>query len=531
MKLLDYLTSKKGVQQIERLTLKLEKYFKVGLKDRDAHLRLFALAPVILCFVLIAYSYNNLADLIPLWQTKPWGEGILSAKINLYLIPLILTLFTITAFLFSYLAKKFYFTYLSQILLTGGALLNTVALITVWNIVTISAKTPLKFVSLSPQTQSLLGLLGAGFLSSYLLLPRFIAWTKNRNIVTDPAKHDHPGMILTKPSSRGGGFAFSALVTLLALIFLERGPLLIGTVGAVFIAGLIGLLDDYQNTHPKSKLKKIENPVLRLLVLLPIPVVFMMIFGVVAGYINNPFDGNIDLTGISFSLFGKLVTPLPYLFTLIWTIAIMNMISWSNGVDGQFGGVAGISLLVVGLLALRLVETEPSQLTTAKLAFLASGVAFGFINHTWHPSKIMWGFGAISVGVLLSALAITSRAKIATAIMVILIPFLDGFITIFRRLLQRKNPLKGDRGHLHHLLLDRGWSPKKVAIFYWLATAVFGTIGLFSADKSTALVTLTFGGLVASVIVALNISSQFNKRKVQKTKAESKNTQTLSQLG
>ena len=530
MKLLDYLTSKKGVQQIERLTLKLEKYFKVGLKYKDAHLRLFALAPVVLCYALIAYSYNNLVDLVPLWQTKPWGEGILSTKINLYLIPLILTLFTITAFLFSYLAKKFYFTYLSQILLTGGALLNTVALITVWNIVTISAKAPLKLVSLSPQTRSLLGLLGVGFLSSYLLLPRFIAWTKNRNIVTDPAKHNHPGMILTKPSSRGGGFAFSALVTLLALVFLERGPLLIGTVGAVFIAGLIGLLDDYQNTHPKSKLKKIENPALRLLVLLPIPVIFMMVFGVVAGYINNPFDGNIDLTGISFSLFGKLITPLPYLFTLVWTIAIMNMISWSNGVDGQFGGVAGISLLVVGLLSLRLVETEPTQLTTARLAFLASGVAFGFINHTWHPSKIMWGFGAISVGVLLSALAITSRAKVATAVMVILIPFLDGFITIFRRLLQRKNPLKGDKGHLHHLLLDRGWSPKKVAIFYWLATAVFGAIGLFSADKSTALVTLTFGGLMASVIVALNISSQFAKRKVQKAKAESKDTQTLSQL-
>lgn len=534
MKIFNYLNSKKSVQKIERLTLKIEKYFKMGLKDRDIHLRIFALAPLALSYAIIAYSYNNLNEAVPLWQTKPWGEGILSAKINLYLIPLISTLFTITAFLLSYLAKKFYFTYLSQILLTGGILFNTFSLITVWSIVMVSAKTPLKFVSLSPQTQSLLGLLAAGFMSSYLLLPKFIAWTVKHGIVTDPTKHQHPGMILTKPSSRGGGFAFSVLVVVLSLIFLERNPLIVGTMLAVFIAGLIGLLDDYQNTHPKSKLKNFENPMLRLLILLPIPVIVMMCFGVVAGYINNPFDGNIELASFSFTLFGKMITPLPYLFTLIWTIAIMNMISWSNGVDGQFGGVAGIALLVVGLLSLRLVETEPTQLTTAKLAFLASGAAFGLIKHTWHPSKIMWGFGAISVGILLSALSIASRAKVATAIMVILIPFLDGFITIFRRILQWKNPLKGDRGHMHHLLLERGWSPKKVAVFYWLATAVFGIIGLLSADRSTALVTLTLGGIVASVIIALNISTQFNRRKVKKleaTKTKTAGTEKLSQLG
>ncbi len=531
MKFIDYLNSKQGAQRIELLTLKIERYFKLGLKDKDLHLRLLTLAPVVLCYILIAYSYNSLVDLVPLWHTKPWGEGVLSAKINLYVIPLILTLFTITTFLLSYLAKKFYFTYLSQILLTGGAVFNTIALITVWGIVTTSSRASLKFVAISPQTQNLLMLLMAGFASSYFLLPKFIAWTKKYNIVTDPAKHQHPGMILTKPSSRGGGFAFSALVTILALTFLERSPLLVGVLVAVITAGIVGLLDDYQNTHPRSKLEKVENNMLRLLVLMPIPVFSMMASGIVAGYINNPFDGNIDLTSFTLRIFGQTITPLPYLFTLVWTIAVMNLISWSNGVDGQFGGVAGISLLVVGLLSLRLVETEPAQLTTAKLAFLASGVAFGFIKHTWHPSKIMWGFGAISVGVLLSALSITSRAKIATAIMVILIPFLDGFITIVRRILQRKNPLKGDKGHLHHLLLDRGWSPKKVAVFYWLATAIFGAIGFVSADKSTALVTLTFSGLVASVIIALNISSQFNKRKVQKAKAEPKDSKALSQLG
>lgn len=530
MNIVHYINSKKGLQKIEKLTARLEKYFKQGLKDKDLHLRLLAILPVVLCYMAIAYSYNTLVDLVPLWYTKPWGEGILSTKLNLYMIPLVLTLFTSTSFIFSYFAKKFYFTYLSQILLTGGAIFNTVALLTILQIINTSSKIPLTIVSPSPQMQSLLGLLILGFLASYLLLPRFTIWASKRNLVTDPTKHSHPGMILTKPSARGGGFAFSVLLAIIALVLLEKTPLVIGITISTLIAGLIGLLDDYQNTHPKSKLKTIENPILRLLILLPIPVITMMAFGVVAGYVNNPFDGNIDLTSWSFSVFGQLITPLPYLFTLIWTVAIMNMISWSNGVDGQFGGVAGISILVIGILALRLVETEPSQLTTAKLAFLAAGIAFGFIKHTWHPSKLMWGFGAISVGIFLSSLSIVSRAKVATAIMVILIPFLDGFITIVRRLLQGKNPLRGDRGHLHHLLLERGWSPQKVAVFYWVATAIFGIVGLLSADKATALVTLTLGGLVASAIIMLNISSQVKRVEKEKPTKLPQDRETLPQL-
>jgi UDP-GlcNAc:undecaprenyl-phosphate GlcNAc-1-phosphate transferase len=292
---------------------------------------------------------------------------------------------------------------------------------------------------------------------------------------------------------------------------LERTSITVGIAVSVFLCGLIGFLDDFQNTHSSSRLHFVENPLVRLLVFLPIPIIVMMAFGVISGYINNPFDGYILLTNFSFNVAGKIITPLPYLFTLIWTLAIMNMISWTNGVDGQFGGVAGISILIIGILALRLVDTEPHQLDVAKVAFLGAGISFGFIPRTWYPSKIMWGFGAISVGLLLSSLSIVSRAKVATAIMVIMLPFLDGVITFFRRILQKKNPLKGDCGHLHHLLLERGWSPQKVAIFYWVATAFFGIVGLLTADKSSALITLILGGVVATVIVILNINKSRKK--------------------
>ncbi|MBU0649961.1 undecaprenyl/decaprenyl-phosphate alpha-N-acetylglucosaminyl 1-phosphate transferase [Patescibacteria group bacterium] len=515
---LNYFDSKKAVQKIEELTWGLEKYFKKGLKDRDLHLKILAALPVLFCYLAIAYSYNKLNDTLPLWYTKTWGEAILTNKINLYLIPLTLTLLTSVAFILSYFAKKFYFTFLAQILLTGGIILNTTSLLNVLRIINIASLTSPTQIPYAQQTQGLVGFLALGFLASYLTLPRFTAWAFKKELITDPAKHKHPGMILAKPSARGGGFLFSLIFTLASLLFLEKTPFVLGTTVAVFICGLIGLLDDFQNTAVKSKFKFMENPILRLVIFLPIPVLAMMAFGVVAKYINNPFNGNILLTEFTLYLGGQQFTPLPYVFTLIWTLAIMNVISWSNGVDGQFGGVAGISLLIIGVLALRLIAAEPAQLNTARMAFLASGISLGFIKYNWHPSKIMWGFGAVSVGLLLSALSITSRAKVATATMIILIPFLDGLITIVRRLVQGKNPLKGDRGHLHHLLLERGWSPQKVAVFYWIATAFFGLVALASAENSTALATLTLGGLVAAIIILLNVSAQFKKSK--KDKAE-----------
>ncbi|PIS22281.1 hypothetical protein COT50_02760 [candidate division WWE3 bacterium CG08_land_8_20_14_0_20_41_10] len=505
MKLPFNLKSKKSIEKIEAITRTLEKYFNRGLEDKDLHLRIFAVLPLLACIALSFYAFGSFNTQIPLWYTKPWGEQILTAKINIFIIPIIATFFTASAFVLAYFCKKFYFTYLSQILLYSAIIFNIGFLMCVARISYISSQTPLALVNINPQTQSLITLLITGFILSYLILPKFITWAFKKNLVTDPTVHKHPGMILAKPSARGGGFVFSVLLSVASLLLLERTSLTTGIALSVFLCGLIGLLDDFQNTHPASKLRALENPTIRLLLFLPLPVIVMMAFGVVSGYINNPFDGYISLTNLSFNLAGKLITPLPYLFTLVWTLAIMNMISWSNGVDGQFGGVAGISILIIGILALRLVDAEPAQLNTAKLAFLGAGMAFGFIPRTWHPSKIMWGFGAVSVGLLLSSLSIVSRAKVATAIMVIMIPFLDGVITFFRRLLQKKNPLKGDRGHLHHLLLARGWSPQKVAIFYWVATTLFGIIGLVSAERSSALITLTLGGLVATVIIVLNI--------------------------
>jgi UDP-GlcNAc:undecaprenyl-phosphate GlcNAc-1-phosphate transferase len=95
--------------------------------------------------------------------------------------------------------------------------------------------------------------------------------------------------------------------------------------------------------------------------------------------------------------------------------------------------------------------------------------------------------------------------------LIILVPLIDALVTVIRRLIQGKNPLEGDRGHLHHILIEKGWSVGAIAVFYWLTTAVFGVIGLVSAGKYAFQVAFLMAGVVAFGIILLNV--EFYKKK------------------
>lgn len=498
-------TKNKIAQNLENITTKLERYFKIGIKDKDYHLAALSFLPLLISLLYILIFFNDIQKHVALWHTKPWGEGVLSPKINIYLIPLTSMVISISYVALSHFAKKFYFSYMSRIILWWAIISNTIAFFIVVNIIYTFAPNaqiiPKPLRNIAP----FLPLTALGFVVSYTLTSKFTNLATKKGLITDPNKHKHPAMILTKPSARGAGFVFATTFSILSLLIVQKTQVTMGIILSVLICGIIGILDDIQNSFSHTKLKIVENPAVRLIFLLPIPVMVMMSYGITAQYVNNPLNGEIMLSDLNFKLFGKEIAPLPYIFTLVWTLGVMNMISWSNGVDGQFAGIAGISTLTIGIITLRLIEKDPLQISIAQMAFLASGLAFGTVKYTWHPSKIMWGYGAISIGLLLSALSIVSRAKIAASVLVILIPFLDGLITIIRRVLQKRNPLKGDRGHLHHLLLDRGWKVQQVALFYWATTAFCGLISVISAEKSLALVTLTIGIIVACGIIALNI--------------------------
>lgn len=464
--------------------------------------------------IYLALRYKYLNNEIPFWYTKPWGDFQLANKANIYIIPAMALLATIVFLWGSVQAKKKIMRYGSQailMLLTVHNILLTYALLRIIRIASVpfNPLVPTLFLELI-----LPGIVGFTFV--YIVTPKFIEFYKERGLVTDPALHQHPGMLLKQPSARGGGFVFAVVFSIVSILFVPTSRELVGIIIAALAAGFIGILDDIQNTHPLSKLKFLENPVLRLSLQILVAVIILAV-GIRIDFINNPLSGVIFLNEKLININGFVIAPISVLVTLIWIPWLMNLLSWSNGIDGQYAGIVGIAGIVIALISLRSLELTAEEINIAKTAIILAGVSFGMLRFTWHPSKIMWGFGAISAGVILATLSIMTRAKIPASIIAILIPFLDAVITIVRRILQKKNPFKADKAHLHHLLLERGWSIKKIAVFYWVSTAILGVIAVLSSDKALPLIILSVSGVIAFVIILLNVKSRIMKSEQQQS--------------
>jgi UDP-GlcNAc:undecaprenyl-phosphate GlcNAc-1-phosphate transferase len=205
--------------------------------------------------------------------------------------------------------------------------------------------------------------------------------------------------------------------------------------------------------------------------------------GIGIAFISNPFNGTVDLSHprIAFELFGRIhsIWLLSDLFALLWIVTLMNFINWgAKGVDGQLSGVAAIAALTLALFSLRF-SADITQWPVIILASITAGAFFGFLPWHIYPQKIMPSFiGSNLAGYLLGILAILSTAKVGTLLVVLGVPLIDSGYTLIRRIINGKSPVWGDRGHLHHRLLDLGWSKPKVAAFYWLITLLLGILAL-----------------------------------------------------
>lgn len=499
--------------KLNKRVAKTTEYILLKLKDRNLSNFILNISISIILFVYIYARLRFLNEYIPFWYTKNWGDLQLAPKFTLYLIPLIsITLSLVTLVLA--LLNKFHIRYLEEIVWYGVLFANIFLIISVVRIIKI-ASVPFDSI-INPVYANLFFPFIFSAILMRISMPYFIDFAKKQKLITNPEVHNHPGMILQSPSARGGGFVYSAVLLISGLLFVGVGRNFAGLYISVIMTAILGLVDDYQNTHPKSGYRAMENPVLRLFLLF-ISVLPVVLSGVLIYTVSSPFGGFVALNSLEITLGANSIPLISVLITSLWIVWLMNVLSWSNGVDGQFPGIVGIASLLIATLALRFKELTPFHNQVAALSAISAGAAFGMVKYNWHPSKVMWGFGAMSAGLVIASLAIMAQAKIAVSVLILLVPFLDALFTVGRRLAHGKNPFKGDRGHLHHLLLNKGWSVSKVAIFYWLATALFGLIGLLSPERIVLKLTFLIMGIMAFGLIILNVSSSPKKREVPPT--------------
>jgi UDP-GlcNAc:undecaprenyl-phosphate GlcNAc-1-phosphate transferase len=335
------------------------------------------------------------------------------------------------------------------------------------------------------------------FVATALLTPICIKLIKKLGLIDDPKFHKHPAIIHTKPIPRGGGLPLFLGTLIAALCFLPMMKTTVAIFFAAFLALIIGLVDDKLNAKSKD-----VSPYLRFLINI-LTAIIVVGSGVSIKFITNPFGGILHLDMIKLALpFLHYSILFSDIISVIWLLWLMNMINWSKGVDGQMPGIVAISAIVIGILSLRLNpgSVGPNNFIDAKLSFIIAGSALGFLIYNFYPAKIFPGYGATSLYLLLGVASILTSAKLATAILVLGVPTVDAIFIIFRRIISKKDPFKGDKKHLHHMLLALGFSQRQIALFYWTISAILGMISLTLTSKSKIfaiimLLVLTGGGL------------------------------------
>lgn len=307
----------------------------------------------------------------------------------------------------------------------------------------------------------LLSSLATSFLISLFLTPFIIWFFKTNNWVEDPTKEKRKNITHQKPIPRGGGISCFIAIFITSLIFFTPDPHLKAILISCSLTLLIGLFDDFFNL----------NPYFRLLTNIAVAMIIIH-SGIKINFITNPLGGIINLN------FNLWLINLADLTTLVWILWCMNIIGWSAGVAGQLPGFITITSLVIGLLSLRFIQ-DITQWPVTILAGAVSGAYLGFLPYNFLPQKIMPGYSGKSLaGLLIAILSILSGAKLATVILTLGIPMLDGIWAIIRRISQGKMPVWGDAQHLHHLLLKAGLPKPIIAVIYWLFSAILGAIVL-----------------------------------------------------
>ena len=296
--------------------------------------------------------------------------------------------------------------------------------------------------------------LGVAFLVAFAATPMVISLAHKLNAIDVPkdARRVHK-----KPTPLIGGLAifYGFIVSVLCFATLDRETAGI-LVGSIIIV-IVGMIDDI------TDMKAIVKLMFQILA-----AAIVVYSGVRIEHFANPF----------FHWFGP-----PYIvlnfwvsvaITMMWIVGVCNAVNLIDGLDGLAVGVSSIASL--SMLAMTLIS---QNLNIAIITAAVAGAAFGFLPYNFNPAKIFMGdTGALFLGFILACISVQGFLKFSAIIsfaiplLMLGLPLFDTVFAIFRRVSSGRSPMSPDRGHLHHKLLDMGFSQKQTVAILYTLTAI-----------------------------------------------------------
>ncbi|GGB00288.1 undecaprenyl/decaprenyl-phosphate alpha-N-acetylglucosaminyl 1-phosphate transferase [Macrococcus hajekii] len=253
----------------------------------------------------------------------------------------------------------------------------------------------------------------------------------------------------------------------------EIVPLVIGAI----LIHLLGLVDDIFDLKPIIKL------VGQILVSL-----IVVYHGITIDLITLPFGIIIQ--------FGVLSVPV----TILWIVAVTNAINLVDGLDGLASGVTMIALGTIGLIAI-----FQQNIFIIMICSVLIGSLLGFLRFNFYPAKIFLGDnGALMLGFIIGVLSLLGFKNITLIsllfpIIILGVPFIDMVFAMIRRFLKGRPMMQADKSHLHHKLLEHGYShPQTVILIYSIAL-------LFSLASVILYLSTNMGAIVMTILILITI--------------------------
>ncbi len=302
--------------------------------------------------------------------------------------------------------------------------------------------------------------------------------------------HDHP-------IPRMGGLAifYGFLISILcfAAVDTQLKGILIGTL----IIVSLGIVDDVKQLGAKIKF------IVQILV-----ACIVVYHGVVIEYISVPES----IVPGGYVYLGHFAVPL----TILWIVGVTNAVNLIDGLDGLAVGVSSIATFSLFFIAILTGEMQVALITAA----LAGG-CLGFLPYNFNPAKIFMGdTGSTFLGFMLSVVCIQGLFK-GYVLISFIIPFLilglpifDTAFAIVRRIWNKKPIMAPDRGHLHHKLMDMGFSQKQTVAILYIITSILAL---------SAVVVLEIGAYTACVFIITIVAFSAFAYKVYSANHKAKN--------
>lgn len=294
------------------------------------------------------------------------------------------------------------------------------------------------------------------------------------------------------PRIGGAAIALAFFAPILSLLLLDNRisealladpnkyvGLLVGAAGMT----LLGLADDFLDLPAKFKF------LAQWLI-----ATFAFACGVQIEVIANPFGDPISLGLMSYPV------------TMFWVVGICNAVNLLDGLDGLAGGVSMFSVLTLFVLSWWFIP----NIIVAMVAISLAGAILGFLKYNFHPATIFMGdSGSLFIGYVLAVTAVMGSAKSPTLIALLVpvlalgLPIFDTLMAMIRRFIGGRPVFGADRGHIHHKLIDLGFSTRQaVSLMYGLSVFLgLGALAMVNANSTqSAMILGVFG--VGTVVLS-----------------------------